>query len=115
MTIGTQTVDPKGEFITYTNTSTLDNEETIVTGDVSGYTTFMLMSVTGAVDVYGSLDGTNFSTSPISLVDQGAADLTPVLVTAAGRLYGVRGLYAKLKVVQNGDTDVAVTLRCGDL
>jgi hypothetical protein len=115
MTIGTQSISEQGEVLTYTNTSTEDDEVVIQTGDVSRFKTFMLMSVTGAVDVLVSLDGTNYSTAPLSLVDQGATDVSPVLVTAAARVYGFRGLYKKIKVLQNGATDVAVTLRCGNL
>lgn len=113
MAIGTVEIDEKGEYTRYTNTSTLDDEEVIVTGDIGRHNTFEVMSVTGAVDVYASLDGTNYSSAPLSLVDQGATDLAPVLVTTAGRMYGFRGLYAKLKVLQNDATDVAVSLRCG--
>jgi hypothetical protein len=115
MTIGTQVVEELGNVIRYTNTTTEDNEEALVTGDVSRHNVFMLMSVTGAVDVLASLDGTNFSTSPLSLVDQGATDAAPVLLTAAARVYGFRGKFRKLKVLQNGATGVAVTLLCGTM
>jgi hypothetical protein len=45
----------------------------------------------------------------------GATALDPVLVTVAGRMYGFRGKFRKLKVLENGATDVAVTLLCGSL
>jgi hypothetical protein len=115
MTIGTQDAEELANGASYTNTSTEDNEEVIVTGDVSRHNTFMLMSVTGAVDVLVSLDGTNFSTAPQSLVDMGATDAAPVLVTVAARVYGFRGKFRKIKVLQNGATDVAVTLLCGTM
>lgn len=115
MTIGVQTVQPLGNVTLYTNTTTDDDEVSLQTGDVSQYNVFMLMSVTGAVDVLASLDGTNFSTAALSLVDQGATDAAPVLVTAAARVYGFRGKFRKLKVLQNGATDAAVTLLCGSM
>jgi hypothetical protein len=115
MTIGTQVVEDLGLAVRYTNTSTADNEAVIVTGDIGRYDAFTLMSVTGTVDVYPSLDGTNFATSALSLSDLGATTLDPVVVTAAGRVYGFRGPYSKIKVLQAGATGVAVTLRCGNM
>lgn len=92
-----------------------DDEELIVTNDVSQFNACVLMSTAGAVDVLVSLDGTTFSTDPISLEDRGAADLTPVLVTTAGRLYafGMIGV-RRIKVVQNGATGAEATLNCGN-
>jgi hypothetical protein len=113
MTIGAQAVAHNGNTTVYTNTSTEDDEVTIQTGNVSGFDTFMVMSGTGAVDVYPSLDGTNYATSALSLQDMGATTTDPVVVTAAGRIYGFRGKYQKVRIVQNGATDVAATLVCG--
>lgn len=115
MTIGTQTVDASGNAQLFTNTSTEDNEVVIQTNDVSAFNTFMVMSVTGVVDIFPSLDGSNYATAPISLQDMGATTSDPVIVTVAGRIYGFRGLFSKLRVLQNGATDVAVSLRCGNL
>lgn len=115
MTIGTQSVGNSGNAQIFTNTSTDDNEVAIQTNDVLQFDTFMLMSVTGVVDVFPSLDGTNYATAPISLQDMGASTSDPVLVTVAGRIYGFRGKFSKLRVLQNGATDVAVSLLCGNL
>ncbi len=115
MAIGTQTVQDLGNVVIYTNTSTLDDEVVIQTDDISRHDTFMLMSVTGAVDVFPSIDGTNYATAPISLQDMGATTTDPVVVTAAGRIYGFRGKFRKIRVLQNGATDVAVSLVCGKL
>ena len=115
MTIGTLTTEELGNVLRYTNTTTDDDEVAISTGDVSRFNTFMLLSLTGAVDVLTSLDGTNFATAPQSLVDMGASDAAPVLVTVAGRVYGFRGKFRKIKVLQNGGTDAAVTLLCGTM
>lgn len=115
MTIGTVTIEDLGKSCRYTNTTTADNEVAFTTGQVGRYNTFMLLSTAGAVDVLVSLDGTNYSTAALSLVDLGAADSLPVLTTVAGRVYGFRGKYSKVKVLQNGATGVTVSLLCGEL
>lgn len=103
--VGTLTADP-----IFVRTNFTGGE----TGDISEYDSFMLMSTAGAMDVVGTLDGTNYCTAPISLIDMGAADATPVLVTAANRIYGFRGKYLGLKVRQSGATAVANgALLCG--
>ncbi len=90
-----------------------DNDVIVQTGDVSMYDEFLLMTTAGAVDVLVSLDGTNYSTAPLSLIDLGATTSDPVLVTAANRIYGFYGTYALIRVLQNGATDAAnVCLIC---
>jgi hypothetical protein len=70
------------------------------------YDTFELMSTAGAMDVFVSIDGTNFTTAALSLTDLGATTSDPVVVTAANRLYGFRGKFAAIQVRQNGVTAV---------
>jgi hypothetical protein len=116
MAAGTQAVVDQGHSCTYTNSSTADNDVLVTTGDLSRFNTFHVMSTAGTVDVFASIDGTNFSVAALSLTDQGATTADPVVVTAANRMYGFRGCYAKLKVLQNGATNpTAVTLRCGNM
>lgn len=67
---------------------------------------FELMSTQGAMDVYVSLDGTNFTTAPLSLTDQGATDAVPVIETVANRMYGFRGKFRSVRVLQKGATAV---------
>ena len=98
---------------TYTGTGVNDNDVLFTTGDISPYDTFMVMSTVGAVDVYGSLDGTNFNTAPLSLADLGSTTTDPVIVTAANRMYGFRGKYKYIRVLQNGATAATATLRYG--
>jgi hypothetical protein len=89
------------------------NDAVVQTGDVFGYDTFMLMSTAGAVQVLASLDGTNYATAPLSMTDLGATVSTPVIVTAANRVYGFRGSFSKIRVTQNGATAATgVTLVC---
>jgi hypothetical protein len=115
MTVGTVVVTHSGNALLFTNTSTEDDEVVITTSDVSQFDTFMVHSSTGAVDVYGSLDGTTFATAPLSLQDMGATTTDPVIVTAAGRIYGFRGKFRKIRILENGATDVAVQLLCGNI
>ncbi|MEN9903129.1 MAG: hypothetical protein RL651_1793 [Pseudomonadota bacterium] len=70
------------------------------------YNTFEIMSTAGAMDVFVSIDGTNFTTSAHSLADLGATTSDPVVVTAANRLYGFKGKFAAIQVRQNGGTAV---------
>ncbi len=106
-----------GPFVRYTGgSSTADNEVSIQATGIGEYNTFMLMSTAGAMDVLVSLDGTNYATAALSLTDLGAADTLPVLVTVAGRVYGFRGSFAGVKVLQNGATGVtAPVLVCSRL
>ena len=86
---------------------TNDNDIVIQTDDVSKYRSFFLMSTAGAMDVEVSLDGTNYCTAPLSLIDLGATTTAPVLVTAAGRVYAFPCQALKIRVRQNGATAVA--------
>ena len=115
MAAGTQTVELSHVHV-YTNSGTADNDVLIQTSDVSQFDTFHVMSTAGAVDVFASIDGTNYSVTALSLTDQGATTSDPVLVTAANRLYGFRGKYKKLKVLVNGATNpTACSLLCGTM
>ena len=105
-------LDNFGASVRYYGTGTNDNDVVFETNDVSSFSAFMIMSTAGAVDVYGSLDGENFSTAPLALQDFGAVTNDPVLVTAAGRMYGCGGKFRKLKVMQNGATAAAASMLC---
>lgn len=100
-----------------TGTGTNDNDVVITFDDVvDGADTFLLMSTAGAMDVFVSLDGTNFSTAALSLTDMGAITSDPVLVTVANRVYGFRGKFKAIRVLQNGITAVtAAVLRYGTM
>lgn len=97
-------------------TGASDNDIIVQTGDVSRYNVFMLSSTAGALDVDVSLNGTDYTTAPLSLTDLGATTSDPVIVTAANRMYGFMGNFAKIRVRQNGATPAtAVNLRCSAL
>jgi hypothetical protein len=87
----------------------VSDNDVLITMDqnVEAYTTFELMSTTGAMDVFVSLDGTNYATAAQSLADLGAVTTHPVVVTAANRIYGFRGHFEGIRVLQNGATAVA--------
>lgn len=98
-----------------TGSGTNDNDVVITFDDVvEGADTFLLMSTAGAMDVFPSLDGTNFATAALSLEDLGATTSTPVIVTVANRIYRFRGKFKSIRVLQNGATGVAnAVLRYG--
>ncbi len=94
--------------------STADNDVVCQTGSVIHYNTFLLMSTAGAMDITVTLDGTNYSTAPLSLTDMGAAASAPVIVSVANRVYGFKGYFLAVRVLENGGTDLAdVVLVCG--
>lgn len=102
------TTDYMGNALRYKSGAGVnDNDVVIQTGDVSVYDEFLLQSTGGAMDVSVSLDGTNYSTAPLSLIDLGATVGDPVIVTAANRTYAFYGTYALIRVLQNGATAVA--------
>lgn len=105
-------VEPLSNTVRYSGSGANDNDVLFTTGDVSSCDQFMLMSTDGAVDVFASLDGTNFSSVALSLQDFGAVSLDPVQVTAADRIYGFAGTYSKLRVDQNGATASGASLLC---
>lgn len=71
------------------------------------FDTWQLGSTTGVMDVYGSLDGTNYLSSAIALVDLGStAPSTAVTETTANGNYGFKGRWKKIKVLQKGATAV---------
>jgi hypothetical protein len=112
MALTLATVDHMGNAVRYKGgIGASDNDVIVQSGDVSQYDTYLLMTTAGAVDITVSLDGTNYSTAPLSLIDLGATTSDPVLLTAANRIYGFYGTYALVRVLQNGATPAtAVTL-----
>ncbi len=83
-----------------------DTTVVIATEDVSRNDLFMFSSSAGAMQVYGCIDDTNFY-GPLSLDDLGATVSSPVTITAAARIYRLRGTFRYLQVKQSGGTAVA--------
>lgn len=83
--------------------STADNE-VILELDARGYDEFTLGSLTGAVDVFASLDGTNFLTTAVGLVNP--TDGAPDAATTANGVFQIRGSFNRLRFLQNGATAV---------
>lgn len=98
--------------VRYQGTGTNDNDLLFTTSGTVAYDACMLMSITGAVDVEGTIDGSNWTTAPLSLQDLGATALDPVIVTVADRMYAVVGKYLALRVRQNGATAASASLLC---
>jgi hypothetical protein len=89
-----------------TGSGTNDNDIVIELDDATAFDTFLLHSTAGAMDVFVTLDGTHWATAPLSIGDFGAVTSDPVVVTAPGRVYGWRGRFRKVRVMQNGGTAV---------
>lgn len=108
--------EDNGSYVRYSGTGTNDNDVLFTTGDgqsnVARFSRCIIMSTTGAVDVFVSLDGTNYSTAALSLQDMGATDNNPVLATVALRVYGFVVKARKIKVLQNGATGAAASMNC---
>jgi hypothetical protein len=97
----------------YYGTASADNQLLFTTGEILRFGRgCMLMSPDGAVDVEGTLDGTNWTTTPITMQDLGAVTVDPVAVTAPDRMYYVPGFYRFLRVRQNGATATSASLYC---
>lgn len=98
----------------YVTGAGVNANDVLFTFGTEKFNLFTLMSTAGAVQVLVSLDGTNFSTAPLALEDQGATAVTTyVLLTAPNRVYKFSGKYRVIRVTQNGATATAATLMCG--
>lgn len=98
--------------ILYTGSCADDNDVLIITGDVSRYESCSVVSTAGVVDLVVSLNGSTYTTSALSLIDLGATDTNPVLVTVALQLYAFPVVFQSIKVLQNGATDATAHLFC---
>lgn len=106
----------RGSYYSYSGTGANDNDVLITTGSgrasAENWQYCVLMSTAGAVDVFVSLDGTNYATAALSLQDMGATSTTPVLVTSANRVYGFVVKARAIRVLQNGATAASATMNC---
>lgn len=90
-----------------------DGDVVIAPGDISRFDEFTLFSLTGSMQVFVSVDGVNFSTAAVALIDIQSLTDTPVAATVAGSAYGIEGPYSLIKVQQTGATAVTgACLRC---
>lgn len=99
-------------YTRYSGTGVNASNVLFTTGDLSKFDACVLMATTGTVNVFVSLDGTNYSTSALSLEDHGATSLDPVLSASANRVYSFVGKYAFVKVLQVGATATSASLNC---
>lgn len=86
-----------------------DNDEIFeIEANAEDFDTWIIGSTAGAMDVFVSLDGTNYLADAFTLTDQcSTAPATKVALTTAGRGFGLYGRYKKIRVLQNGATAVA--------
>ncbi len=107
----TQTIDRQNDYVVYTGSCTEDNEILII-ANVTDFDACRLFSTVGTVDVFITLDGTNYTTAALSMSDDGATDTNPVIVTLAGRAYSFAARFKRIRVTENGATDAAASLFC---
>lgn len=98
----------------FSGTGSGDNELLFTVNDAREFDTFILMTTSGVADVEVSLDGTNWSTAPLSMTDMGAITSDPVIVTVANRVYGFRGVFRGVRVRANGGAATG-SLMCGNI
>lgn len=79
-----------------------------ILSNAENYDTWQLGSTAGAMQVFGSLDGTTYLTAPLALVDLGSTTpSTTVVTTTANGQYGLKGRWKKIKLLQSGGAAVA--------
>lgn len=101
--------DQAHKLVTVGTGSGTNNNDVVMTiaDDSLQYDTWIIGSSAGALDVFVSLDGTNFQSAALALLDLGSATpTTMVAVTTAGGNFAFRGKYKKIRVDQNGATAV---------
>lgn len=86
----------------------VNDNDVLCTVNATDYDTWILGSTAGAMDVFVSLDGTNFLASAVALEDMvSTTPATRVVVTAAGRAFKLLIKCKLIRVLQNGATGVA--------
>ena len=107
-----QTVNPWADYLLKTGTGVNANDILFTFPNTMRFNTFEVMTTAGNVFVEVSLDGTNFTTVPMSLIDQGSTTpATQVTATAAtGRMYQLYGKYMVVRVKQSGATASAASM-----
>jgi hypothetical protein len=80
---------------------------TVPLGACETFDTFQIGSTAGAMDVFGSGDGTTFLSDAIAMIDlNSTTPATAVVETTAGKHFGFRGKYRAIRVLQKGVTAV---------
>ena len=90
-----------------------DNVVSIETNGCTKLDTFTLNCTAGVYDVFVTLDGTNWTTAPLSLSDLGGISTDPVLTGTANRLFGFAGVFQGVRVQQNGGVGLANLVMIG--
>lgn len=101
---------------TITGRSSANTGDTVyeLVNNAEQFNTWQVCSSAGSIEVLASIDGTNYMTSPLALID--LSSTTPsvaVVATTANKHYGFRGRYRKIKFQQTGATGVANGAICG--
>lgn len=96
--------------------SATDNVVIYKSNDVSSYNTFTVenLAVTDPVDIYVSLDGTNFSTAAASITlldDVTTGGGIKAIDIPVGKIGVLRGKFKGIKVLRKGTTNEAQSIR----
>lgn len=89
--------------VNFTCAATTADNATVceVLEDARIFDTWILGSSAGLIDVYVSLDGTNYLATPLALLDMtSTTPSTMVVKTAAGGTFAFRGKFRKIKLLQ---------------
>lgn len=97
------------DYYEVSGTGVSDNDLLFTSGDLTAYNTFMFQCSTGAVDVEGSLDGTEWTTAALALEDLHATDTVTASTrwlpnTSADKILRLKGKFKNLRVRQKGAT-----------
>lgn len=92
--------------LNFTGVGVNANDILFTSSDVTPYNTFTFMTTAGNVFIEASVDGTNFTTVPLSFQDlSSTAPQTYVAATAAtGRAYAFYGKVRVIRMKQSGAT-----------
>ena len=93
-----------------------DNTVLYTSGDISWANIHIFEGVANAADVFVSLDGTNFASTPVFMVDVCTDDgsgATHANAIAANKVYILEGQFAKLKIQNAGAAQATVKVAHG--
>lgn len=110
LTLASKPANQEGYCIRYTGGIGVNDNDILLEIDSRGADEVFLGSSAGAVDVFGSIDGTNFFATALALEDMtSTTPQTRVALTTAGKVARIVSSvgYAKLRFMQNGATAVA--------
>ena len=107
-----------GEYVTFSSVvGVADNTVLYQSGDISNYNYHIIENETAiSIDVFVSVDGTNYSTAAVALLlidDVGVTGPTPTIALANDKVGIIRGKFKGMRVQQNAAGTPAAGLMRG--